>query len=506
VGVVRLPVPPALEVATVSGETVAPAGDARKASTDVIRGAFALLSTQPLTWACSLATLVLLPRYLGDDGLGRFAVAMAIGALVGTLASVGLPNFLTRRIATEATSAASYAWGSAVIVTVCSALVGVIALLVIATFGAHVDLPLASIAIVAALVSNALAVLMAVLIGLRRHTRYAWSLAASSIVGTVFGLAALALGGDAVAYSLAVLVAWTGTTAFVWLTSGMRLTRSAFDGSFLRQLVVGGLPFLGWNVAIRVRADIDVVLTGILLQSSVAGWLAAAYRIINVTVFIPTVITTPLLPALSRSKRQPEVCRSLLGDSLATVLLLTVPVSAGIFALAPVIPTMLGWPQEFQHTVPLIMLLAFQQTLIGVDMVLGAGLIALGLERPWLGVAVAGALFNPLLNLLVIPVAASLTGNGAIGAAVVELATELLFLSGAIRLTPRYLLGRHNLAIAVRIVAAGLVMLAVAIPLRGYSPVLALASGGVAYIVTAFALGVLGRRHILSVRLALGRA
>jgi O-antigen/teichoic acid export membrane protein len=499
---VRLTAPAALDVTIAPAATVAPPA-VRKASAEVIRGAFALISTQPVTWACSLATLVLVPRYLGDDGFGRYAVASAIGVLVGTLASVALPNILTRRIATDPTHAASYAWGSVVVVTICSAIIGFAVLSSIAAFGAQIDLRLATIAIFIALVVSASGILMAVLIGLGRHARYAWSLAASTVASATLGLGALALGGDVIAYASAILVAWIVTTTAIWLSSGLRPARSALDRGLLRQLVVGGLPFLGWNVAARVRADIDVILTGILLQSSVAGWLAAAYRIINVTVFIPTVITTPLLPALSRSKDQPAVYRSVLGDSLATVLLLTVPISAGIFALAPMIPTILGWPAEFQHSVPLIMLLAFQQPLIAVDMVLSAGLIALGRERPWLAVAVAGALFNPLLNLFAIPAAASLTGNGAIGAALVELMTELLFMAGAIRLTPRDLVGRDNLSNAARVVAAGLVMLAVAIPLRPFGPVVALGAGGLAYALSAFALGVLRGRHIKSVRLAL---
>jgi hypothetical protein len=107
------------------------------------------------------------------------------------------------------------------------------------------------------------------------------------------------------------------------------------------------------------------------------------------------------------------------------------------------------------------------------------------------------------LNLFAIPAAASLTGNGAIGAALVELMTELLFMAGAIRLTPRDLVGRDNLSNAARVVAAGLVMLAVAIPLRPFGPVVALGAGGLAYALSAFALGVLRGRHIKSVRLAL---
>lgn len=499
----RLLLSSVLRPAATSGVAVEQVDGTRTSSTRVIRGAFALLSAQPVTWATSLATAVLVPRYLGDEELGRWAVAWAIGMMVGTLASVGVPSLLTRTVAVEPARAASYAWAAVAIVTAGSLLVGAGAIAALALARAPIDLLLAAIGIAVALALTVNGILMAVLVGLGRHARYAWSLAAGGTAGTVIGLGVLALGGGAVGYALATLVAWTATSALFWLTSGLPFTRSALDLTFIRQLVVGGLPFLGWNIAIRVRNEIDVVLTGVLIQSSVAGWLAAAYRIINITVFIPAAITMPLLPALSRTKGQPEEYRSVLGESLAAVLLLTVPVSAAIFAVAPVIPTLLGWAESLNNAVPLMMLLAFQQTLVGVDMVLGTSLIALGLERRWLGVAVAGALFNPLLNLLAIPLAASLTGNGAIGAALVELATEVLFMVGAIRLTPRNLLGPENFASAARIVVAGIAMLAITMLLRGYSLALALVLGGVVYVGVAVALGVVGRRHVRVIRAAL---
>ena len=245
------------------------------------------------------------------------------------------------------------------------------------------------------------------------------------------------------------------------------------------------------------------LLTGLLLQPSVAGWLAAAYRIINAVVFIPTVITTPLMPALSRARAFPHAYRALLGSSLAMVLLLTVPVSGMLLVLAPAIPGILGWPAGLEHSVPLLMILAFQQTLVAIDTVLGTSLIALRLEHSWLRVAVFGAIFNPGLNLLIIPLAQSLTGNGAIGAAGVEVTTELIFLACAVALTPRGLLGRDTLSVAARTVACGLVLVAAGTLLRPFGLILAVPAAGIAYMGAAVALGVLRPRQLRAVRLAL---
>ena len=328
----------------------------------VTRGAFALLSAQPLTWATSLASAVLVPRYLGDAGLGAYAVAWTIGVFVGTLVTFGLPSVLTRKVASQPALSATYAGGGVVIVTAFAIPISLALFVVIGAGGrGGIDLALVSLGVATAVVLSVQSVLMAVLVGLGRNARYAWSLAAAGVFTTVVGLATLAVGGDAHGFAVAIFSSWAISTLVLWRTSGLRFTRAALAPALLRELAVGGLPFLGWNIALRVRADIDVVLVGVLLQSNVAGWLAAAYRIINITVFIPTVITTPLLPALTRAKRQPEAYRSLLSDSLATVLLLTVPVSASVFMLAPVIPSLLGWPDSLQQAIPPMMILAFCQ-------------------------------------------------------------------------------------------------------------------------------------------------
>jgi O-antigen/teichoic acid export membrane protein len=446
----------------------------------------------------------LLPRYLGDDGLGRLAIAWTIGSLVGTTGSLGLASFVTRKVATDPARAATYAWGGiAVVILVVSLLGGAVLATVILLRPPAIDIPLAAIMVASALVFAVQGVIASALVGLGRNARFAWSTAASTIVGTAAGLTILLLGGGVYAYAAVIMIAGAGAAALMWWSSGLPLRRAALAPALLRELVAGGLPFLAWNVVLRVRSDIDVVLVGLLLRPGIAGWLAAAYRIIGVTVFIPTVITTPLMPALSRSRAEPEVYRSLLRESLATVLLLTVPVSAFIFALAPTIPTLLGWPESLNNAVPLMMLLAFQQTLVGVDMVLGVSLVALGLERPWLRVAIIAALFNPLVNLVAIPLSQSLVGNGGVGAAIVELATERIFLVGAIRLTPRHLLGADSLVGAGRTLAAGLVLLLVATLLQSSGPLIVLAAGGAAYAAAAFAFGAIRPRQLRALQLAL---
>ncbi|HEY8648536.1 MAG TPA: oligosaccharide flippase family protein [Candidatus Limnocylindria bacterium] len=484
------------------GDAVAePSGEA---SRPVTRGAFAMLSTQPLTWAVSLAAIALVPRYLGDDGLGRFAIAWTIGGYIGLAATLGLPNYVTRKVAMEPAKAATYAWGAVVVMTLMFIPLASAVLAALATFHpAAVDEWLVIVGMSETFVWSAQGILMASFVGQQRHVHYAWWAASASAFVTAVGLATLLAGGDVHMYAGAVFIATVAITAAQWALSGLGFTRASLVPGILRELVVGGLPFLWWNVALRIRDNADVVMTGLLIRPGVAGWLSAGYRIIGITVFIPTVITTPLLPVLSKLKGDVSEYRAVLRDSVTTVMLLTVPVSGMIFSFAPSIPDLLGWPVELQQSVPVIQILAFQQVLIGVDMVLATSLIALARERRWLRVALAASVFNLAVNLVAIPAAQAIGGNGAAGAAIVEVATELVFLSCAIFLTPRGLLGYDLLLHATRTAACGLILVAVAGFLRPHSLILAFAAGGAAYLVAALALGVLRPAHLRAVRLAL---
>ncbi len=469
----------------------------------VTRGVFAFLSTQPFTWASSLAIAVLVPRYLGAAALGTYGVSWNIAQFVGDLTSFGLKNLLTRRVATEPSQASRYATAAVAIAMTGALTVSV--LIVCALLVIDRDQPddtVTAIALCLGLFTTIQTLIQAYLIGVGKNAKSAWSLAGAQVFAAALGIATLVLGGGLYPYAVAGLVGGVLSTAVILRASGLHFDRSALVPRFMRELAISGLPFLGWNVALRIRGGIDVILAGLLLDASVAGWLVAAYRIIGVIAFIPTAVTAPLLPALSRNKGRAEF-RTLLGMSLSTVILLTVPVSATIFALAPLVPAVLGWPDSLQNAIPVMQLLAFQQPLVAVDMVLGTGLVALGLERPWLRVAIAGAILNPLLNLALIPLAQQVLANGALGAALVELTTELLFLAGALRLTPRGMLGWEAIRSAVQVVVAGIALVVVATLLRPYGFGIAFLGGGAAFAATAFALGVLRLQQLHAVRLAL---
>ena len=137
------------------------------------------------------------------------------------------------------------------------------------------------------------------------------------------------------------------------------------------------------------------------------------------------------------SRGRPPVARVCSRPSLIAALILTVPIAAVIIALAPIVPALLHWPAEFDHSVPLMMILALHQPFVAADMVLATGLAALKREGRWLRVGIVAAVINPALNVVFIPLLERHMQDGAIAAAVITVATELLMFGAVARLLPR---------------------------------------------------------------------
>ena len=462
----------------------------RGASESVIRGAAMLLAVQPFTWLTSLTAAVLVPHYLGASGLGAYAVAVTLAGFIRALSGLGVSGLLARDVAVESGRAGVTTAAGLLLVLAASCTAALAAAAAMTLLGSPLAPPMVlRIALVSAVVSNGSAVLTAFLQGRERHGLYALCTSGTAIAGAWAGLAMLALGGGAPAY-LAMGVA-SGTVAAVVMVrvAALHFTRAAFDRSLMWSLVVGGLPFMGWEVTRLVRAQIDLVLIAALLGTRAAGWLSAAYSIVMIPVFVPTLVATPLLPALSRSKGEwPEFRRTLRG-SLVGVLALSLPASAGVCALAGEIPRFLHWPADLQHAAPLMVVLAWQQPLVAVDMVLGAALFALKRERRFLLVLIVAALFNPIANLIGVPFCMALTGSGVSAAPPIEVATEVIMLVGTVMLLPRDVFDR-GLGLSIgRIALASAALYGVVDLVGSRSVPAAIVAGAATYALVALANG-----------------
>ncbi len=454
-----------------------------------MRGALALLSTQPLTWGASLLMATVVPRLLGSDLLGQYAIVITIGGLASTLAVLGISDYLVRRFAQHPERLRQDA-GIALTIQALSAIVVTLIIALAAPLlpSSVVSYPLLLAGLLTVLGAPAQTVLLSSFRGREHHRSYAWFNAVGAVLNVVCLVLVLLAGGNVVVATAVGGAVGIATSIGAWKLSGIRPilpSLSAIPWREFSRFIIGGLPFLSWQLTLLAYGQIDRLLLGILVPTSEVGWYAAAYQIIGIVVFVPTLVIAPLFPALSRSAHDTDSLRRTIAQTLRMLIVIMGLLCVGTIIVAPGVPSLFGWPADFANAVPLITILALHLPIVAVDMVLGAVLMATHRERHLVGVGLVAVVFNIVANLVAIPFFQHMLSNGAIGSSLVTVLTEVLMCIGAVILIPRALLDPAVVWQAARLVVVGIVSalagLAVLTPLlaMGQVPVIvALAAAG----------------------------
>jgi O-antigen/teichoic acid export membrane protein len=470
-------------------------------SAKVFGGALALFSTQPITWAVSLLTAALLPRLFGDVGLGQYSAALALASVIGPFVTLGLQAHLLKLVAARGERAEVDVSGALALVFTVTALVAGVFALLLPLLGDRIpDQNLVRLALLSTVLGIVQGPLTACLCGRERIAGFAWLTTVQVVVSAALGFGVLYAGFGVAGYMISQMLVTVPMTVALWRMSGFRFRRQGLDLRLWLNLVRAGAPFLANDIVRWAYSELGRLLLVVLAPATVIGWFAAASRISGIAVFIPTSVTTALFPALSRHATEPDEFRRLLRRGLIGVFALTMPISALTFALAPAVPGIFGWPDTFQSSVPVLMVLSFLLPLVAMDMVLGFSLSALDLQRRWLWTAVAAAVFNVPASYALIAATQHWLGNGGIGAAVVAVATEGVIFVGGLILIPRGMLDRGTALACAGVVLAGVCCAAVATATLPIWLPLAVVAGGLAYVVTALALRVVRPSEVVMIR------
>jgi O-antigen/teichoic acid export membrane protein len=429
---------------------------------------------------------------LGADGLGQITVVTTITGFGGVIASMGVSDLLVRRIAQQPRNLA-YDATVGLAIQLMAAVLTALAIVVgkqFADLGAF-DPLLLYLALIGMLFTPVTSVLLSILRGREQHRQYAWLTAAIAAFASGLGVLVLLFGASLPAYQATLVVSGTAITIVSWKLARVRLLILPLNRTFLRtarELIVQGFPFLSWSLILTVTGGVDRLVLGWFVPAAEVGWYAAALRIVGIPIVIPTLVITPLYPALSRNAGDSAAIRRAITETLRLVLVLMVPMCAGIIGLASAIPTLLGWPPDFVNSVPLMVVLSLQLPVIAVDMVLGTVLMAIGLQGRWVMVGVAGAALKFGLSVWLVPIFESSGGNGAMAASIVTIASELLMFAGALILLPRQLLEWRPAWDGARVLAASIALAAVAAALLPLGVVVAFVGSSATYVLGVWAM------------------
>jgi O-antigen/teichoic acid export membrane protein len=427
-----------------------------------------LLLSQALTAGLSVAVLLLVPRHYGDEAFGRLAFAGVYVSFFELVAMLGTGAYVAKEVARDTSTVARYVVNTLVMKVLVSAALIAAALGVAALAGFPQEtVLLIAVACVSMLFNVLNSAIVGGLNGLQRMRGPALWDVARAYVGGGLGLVVLFNGGSLLAFATVYALA----AAIPLIANGVSLlpqfrSHETIDLGLWRSIVIGGVPFFIWSALLVVYGTIDIPLLEAFSGSETVGWYTLAYRWVGLPAFFAASVGTAFFPALSAdSVRLPYEFVRKANRALHFVALIATPAALGIALTASGFIDLLYGP-EFRQVVPLMWILAAHIPIVGIDIVLGSVVVAADRQKQWVIVGVVAAIFNPLVNLAVIPLSEQWFGNGAIGAAVVTVVTELILLAGALRLRPAGVLDGATARLLGRIVVASLTMVPVLLVLR----------------------------------------
>jgi O-antigen/teichoic acid export membrane protein len=456
---------------------------------------------QCASWVGAAALAIMLPRFLGAENLGRLGFAIGLTTLVGLIANLGTATFVVKEVARRPEKAPELtinALAMRVPLTVVAA--GIAVAVVTVTSRDPVTHAVVYLLCLGILVDSARGIVQGTLQGLQRMRTLAAFPAVSTSIYALAAAAVLLAGAGVVAVAAAYVA---GQAAGLALSAiALRRALPSFPRPHprvWRLLLLSGLPFFVWQAALVVYGQVDSVLLSFLTNYAVVGWYVAAYKIVTLPIFVPTILMTVVFPALSAASGAPERFNPIARKALLVSLLVTLPMALGIMLEAGHLVRLLGYPESFQNSILPIVLLAPSFPLVAADMIIGTTLNARDRQRQWALTAVAAAVLNPALNLIAIPYTQARYGNGAIGAAAVTTLTEVFMMCVGLWLLPRGVLDRGTVLRCLGCLAAGLVMTAVILPLRSAPLLVVVAVGAATYGAAALALRIVSISEVLAV-------
>jgi PST family polysaccharide transporter len=361
-----------------------------------------------------LAVGLWMARYLGPANFGDLSFAIAVVALLGPFATVGLQGVLVRELVAHPDEASEILGSAATIRLVGACIVVVILLVGSEFFVGGARLSLVQIVAIGVLfqVSEILDLYLQAL-GQMRASAVARSSAAAVASALRVGLILTMAGVFAFAWAFtAEMLLWAAFLSITYRLGRGTGSRWRWSSNHARRLLTRSWPLILSGVGAVLNLKIDQVMLGAMVSPGELGHYSAAARLSEAAYFLPLVLVTAAFPGIVRARENDPADYLDRLDGLVRLLvgLAWCIIVAGLLLGPGLIRLTLG--DTFAAAVPVFRVHIFACLFIFPGVVLSRWLIAEDLTRFSITRHAAGGLVNVALNLALIPV------YGGFGAAV----------------------------------------------------------------------------------------
>lgn len=347
-------------------------------------------------------------RYLGPERYGWLNYAIAIVGVVTSATSLGINSVVVRELVVRPHEARILI-GTAFRLRTIGAVMGVVACLLIAWFGAGKDARAGQMIVVVSLgMLLQLGDVMDLLLQARQESRVsAWIRISACFCASLVRVVLLLSGASVVWFAAASVVELgLSSTGWWWLARARNWAYWGWHGEWsrVRALLQESWPAALSGITIYAQAYADQVVIGSTLGGSELGQYAAAIRIVSVFAFVPTVIQTVAAVEVTRAKQESATrYRQRLYDLYRLMTWVFLLVAVPLVILGPITARWL-YGQAYAAASVLLPWLALRLLFTNFGVARAIFITNENLFRFALLTAVAGAVTNVALNLILVPV------------------------------------------------------------------------------------------------------
>ena len=473
-------------------------GRPSEAGQRVARNLGALFGGQAITWTMTLIWTLVVPRALGPVGFGILVSAQSVAGVLGIVLGMGTRNYLVRETVIDR-SAGPKLVGTAIVLRLAVApIVGLAAVVWahLAHYGhdATVVLYLITAMTILTLMTEPL---QAAFQAIERMKYLAFADIVNKSAQSIIGIALVLLGFKVVgiATNMAIMAVVVLFLTFWWLRPHFQIDIKT-SVSQMAHMTRQSVAYWAFGLFGMIYFWIDTIMLSLLTRPEVVGWYGASTQLFQTLMFLPVLVQTAWLPRLVSAfvngrRELVETARA----PVELVLVIGVPLAVGVALVAdPLIHVVYG--PGFAQAVPVMMILAICIPLIYLNIILASVLLAAKRQIVWTVVMAGAAVFNPLLNLVLIPVTEQRYHNGAIGAAISLVLTELLMDVVGFFLVGRHVFDGRMVKRCSLVLLASAAMAGVAYAVRPLGTVESLAAGFAVLLILVAALRIVRREEL----------
>lgn len=426
----------------------------------LVKNISSLMISQVIGWVLGLLLTIYLPRHLGVVNYGKLSLAGSLWIIISNIATFGMDTYLTREIARNR-SQLNLLLSQSFLLRLLFFSLGTIFLTVYIKFADYSPdtLQVISVLAISCFISLMSGGIIATIQALERMEIIAFSSILASISNTV--LCFLAIFGGYGFITIAWISNLTSFIVFVFLSYSLIRFQSfnfQLSGSNIKVFLKASLAFFLLYIFINLYNQIDNVVISLLIDEHGVGVYSVSDKLLGSLFFVPTIFMTVFFPTFSRlAKENGNALTNLFRKTFHLMVWIGTALGLGTLIISNQVIHLIYGP-DFLQSGPILGLKGISIVCNFANIILGIYLISIDRQKYWITVLAIATFIQIPLDILFVPMFETIFSNGALGAGLSCVLTEIGMTIAGLYLIPKQTLTKDSMSFFIRTSLAGLAM------------------------------------------------